>query len=881
MIRRLLLSSLVVVAACKSGPGNAVDLTIVVDASVPQATLAGLRTLTIAVTGVSSKTMPYTLPATGLPKQESVQLLPSVTSGTLMVTVTGSDAKGITRVQGARPVTLTGKEVPMSITLTASTPPTVMVTPATATVTVGKQTAPFMATRAVTWHVMGGDANGTIDASGVYTAPSTPGMYTIVATDAVDTTITATATVTAVDYGQTLLIGQLGGGGSLDGVGGSARFNYPYAIVGDGNGHLFIGDQNSCTLRKYDLATQAVTTLGGSGGVCASVDGMLGSTALFGHITSLAYDATDNVLYVSELFTATTTGLRKVALASGSVTTVVDASNTSGWGAYGMVYEATSTPGHPYLYLARRGAHNIVRWDLSTTPPTKMAWAGQPGVAGSGDTATGPATMAQFNRPSGLAFDGTNLYVADEGNNEIRQIVVATGVTTTIAGTVGPGSDVDGGRAAARFNAPSGLALRGNGALLVMEEGGAVVRSVVLANGSVATVAGIPYIAPASGPSPAPQLPVDAANNLQAQFGPLPAGAYDPNSNILYVTDGYNDVIRSINLGNGVTTVAGTAAALGATDGPGTSGRFYNIGTCLTVGHAVYFTDNGNATVRKYDLDANALSTVAGKAGMFGDVDGPGDVARFERPEGLFEDNGILYISDGGDSTIRAMDLAANMVTTIAGSHLTLGFTDGVGASARFGYPWYVTGDHSGHLYISDAEAPIIRQLDLGTRMVTTVAGSMTGGIVDGTGGAAGFYSPYGMTIEAGLVIIGDGPALRGMRRDNYAVTTLAGSATPAYAPLDGFGAGARMVGITAVAGDGQGHVYFGDVATLRRYDVTTTKVSTLIGMPFKESTTEGPLSTALVNVVSGIAFTPGGDIVWEDNQQSVAMLLRLPPAPQ
>src|SRR5476649_2556449 len=58
-------------------------------------------------------------------------------------------------------------------------------------------------------------------------------------------------------------------------------------------------------------------------------------------------------------------------------------------------------------------------------------------TAGSTNTNSGPATVARFNNPAGIAIDstGTNLYIADAANHMIRQVVIATGVTTTLAGT--------------------------------------------------------------------------------------------------------------------------------------------------------------------------------------------------------------------------------------------------------------------------------------------------------------------------------------------------------------------------------------------------------------------------------------------------------------
>ncbi|MBI4911359.1 MAG: IPT/TIG domain-containing protein [Acidobacteria bacterium] len=87
-----------------------------------------------------------------------------------------------------------------SATVTVTAGVTVSISPATATVLMGG-TQPFTATvsgnanTAVTWSVTEA-GGGTVGASGLYTAPGTPGTYHVVATSQADPTRSATATVT-------------------------------------------------------------------------------------------------------------------------------------------------------------------------------------------------------------------------------------------------------------------------------------------------------------------------------------------------------------------------------------------------------------------------------------------------------------------------------------------------------------------------------------------------------------------------------------------------------------------------------------------------------------------------------------------------------------
>ena len=66
-----------------------------------------------------------------------------------------------------------------------------------------------------------------------------------------------------------------------------------------------------------------------------------------------------------------------------------------------------------------------------------------------------------FYSPQGIATDGTNLYVADLRNNAIRKIVISTGVVTTVAGGTGVMGSTDGTGSAARFFWPTGVATDG------------------------------------------------------------------------------------------------------------------------------------------------------------------------------------------------------------------------------------------------------------------------------------------------------------------------------------------------------------------------------------------------------------------------------------
>jgi hypothetical protein len=220
-------------------------------------------------------------------------------------------------------------------------------------------------------------------------------------------------------------------GGSSDGTGANARFNFPVALAYDGAGALFVADQSNHLIRKIVLPTAAVTTIAGSASVAASDDG-IGPSAHFDAPAALALDGAGNLFVADKAMNV----IRKIALVSGTVTTLA-------------------------------------------------------GVAGGSGGADGAGTTARFNGPAGLACDGAgNLFVADTGNYTIRKIVLATATVTTLAGTAGVSGGESGTGAAARFLAPTALAMNGAGDLLVADTEDDTIRKVNVATRLVTTVVG-------------------------------------------------------------------------------------------------------------------------------------------------------------------------------------------------------------------------------------------------------------------------------------------------------------------------------------------------------------------------------------------------------
>jgi DNA-binding beta-propeller fold protein YncE len=145
----------------------------------------------------------------------------------------------------------------------------------------------------------------------------------------------------------------------------------------------------------------------------------------------------------------------------------------------------------------------------------------------------------------------------------------------------------------------------------------------------------------------------------------------------------------------------------------------------------IFIADTENNVVRAVDTMTNAVSVFAGN-GVNDEVDNAtGTSAAIDAPVGVVVDRTrhILYVSDWGGGTIRAVDLsnASHPVSTVAGSGGNTGFVNGTFAKARFWGPRELAYDSAANvLYVSDEGNNAVRKVDLVGKMVTTYVGDGT-----------------------------------------------------------------------------------------------------------------------------------------------------------
>ncbi|MFL6584546.1 MAG: NHL repeat-containing protein, partial [Chthoniobacterales bacterium] len=335
------------------------------------------------------------------------------------------------------------------------------------------------------------------------------------------------------------------------------------------------------------------------------------------------------------------------------------------------------------LSLAACGtAHSLFAQSVYERYPFST-FAGNAAVAGSAD---GTARNAQFNNPGSVAVDAAgNVFVADTNNHTIRKVTPA-GAVTTFAGAAGVHGSADGTAGAARFYYPQGIAIDGVGNLYVADTSNHTIRKIT-ASGVVSTLAGT-----------AGSVGTADGNASAARFS-FPQGVAVDHGGNVYVADTGNHTIRKITAAAVVTTLAGSPNQVGISDGSGSSAQFFEPGgVAVDSTGNVFVADSSNDTIRRITPDG-LVTTFAGLAGKAGPDDGNGSAARFFYPRGVAVDsNGVLYVADTYNDTIRRISPSAD-VTTVAGAYSQpASGEDGVGAAARFSGPYGVAIDGAGNV---------------------------------------------------------------------------------------------------------------------------------------------------------------------------------------
>ncbi|HUA00915.1 MAG TPA: hypothetical protein VMB02_11345, partial [Candidatus Aquilonibacter sp.] len=468
--------------------------------------------------------------------------------------------------------------------------------------------------------------------------------------------------VREVSPGSTPVISTFAGGGTggLGGAATSAVLPLPYSVAGDPSGNLFV--QNQFAIDRFNSATGTLAAYVGNGIEGINIgpgngDGGPATQANLFYPGALALDGSEN-LYIAEYgqwirrVDATTQVIRTYA----GTGAACDPRATPGCGdggaatsaTFGGVINGLATDPQGNLYVSDALLNRIRRIDATTGVITNYAGTGASGYTGDG----GPATSATFSFPTGIAFDSQgNLYVADAGNNVIREIDdTAEHNVTTYAFNGLPTFGGDGGDAlSASMQFPEQVAVDSAGNLFVgagydnvvrrIDNGeGSTERSIITVAGDVQNLDG--GYSGDGGPS---------TQALISNFGL----AVDVHHN-LYIGDAGNNRIREVHM----APVAVVDSLLPAQFGPVFAGGSSSTG-------AVLFGNTG--------LDDLQVNNVTAPAGFVVSTCN-GAVNSFAVPPG---------VSDGCEITVTFSPAAGTPPGTIAGN-LTLTTNDPANPSYTF-----------------------------------------------------------------------------------------------------------------------------------------------------------------------------------------------------
>jgi sugar lactone lactonase YvrE/cytochrome oxidase Cu insertion factor (SCO1/SenC/PrrC family) len=205
-------------------------------------------------------------------------------------------------------------------------------------------------------------------------------------------------------------------------------------------------------------------------------------------------------------------------------------------------------------------------------------------------------------------------------------------------------------------------------------------------------------------------------------------------------------------------------------------------------------SDSGHHRVLVLDRDGKVRA--AAGSGLRGWSDGSFAAATFDDPQGLAvsADGRTLYVADTRNHVIRRLDLRARTVATIAGTG-ALGeapLLDPAPTAARetaLRSPWDLALAPDGkRLYVALAGSHQLAVLDLGTGKIRRLAGSGRERIDDGDAERASFSQPSGLALVGGALYVADSEVsgVRAVAITDGLTRTIAGTGLFDFGDRDG-----------------------------------------------------------------------------------------------
>ena len=626
----------------------------------------------------------------------------------------------------------------------------------------------------------------------------------------------------------------------------AAQLANPYGLAVDSAGHVFIADDLNYRVRQLDLATGVITTIAGDGQGAYSGDGGP-ATAAGMSPQSVVVDGAGH-LYIAD------TGsdrVRMVDLATGIITTVVGSGLEGDSGDGGPAGAARIRPfdmaigpgGH--LYICDSNADRIRRViasEVTTVDPvnTTITLTASPAKGEFGQTMTFTADI----RPVTPVTPPPNAYWNFWGTVEFIDTTTGTSL-----GTVDAVSNMDGNSGSASIST-SNLAV-GNHTIVARYSGNSNFRATDATPESTCTplTVAVTYTtsttlaASAASVTAGQAVTFTATVTSDASVAPTPTGGtvtfYDKGTVLgtaslsagtaaLTVTlagDGPH-AVTAVYSGDGAV-FDGSASVAGPFSLTSISASVMSRGLAVdAVGNRLFYTTSYSSMVYEIDLSTGVNTWLAGGGNGFGGDNGPATAAQLSYPEGLALDgNQYLFIADSGNHRIRQINLTTGIITTVAGNG-TQGYSgDGGPATAAAPEdPYGVAVDATGNVYFTEPWNSRIRRIDRATGIITTIAGNGQSGY-GGDGGPATdavLGSPWDIEINSArnIYFVDGSSRIRKINHATCFITTVAGNGSQGYAGDGGPATEAQIRGY-GLAVDG-GYLFLGDFGGARAVNLFT-----------------------------------------------------------
>jgi hypothetical protein len=534
------------------------------------------------------------------------------------------------------------------------------------------------------------------------------------------------------------------------GAANKAYLNLPYGVALDSAGNIYIADTEDQKIRVVNTQATTITIAGvsiapgdietvvGNGIACSNPISGCGD----GRVPTSAEVTRPQGIFIdpsSDIFIADTgdSRIREVSTATGLISTVVNSAGTPGFTGDGGAAASAQLdlPGGIWvdsagdLFVSDSGnAHvRVVNNQASaiTVGGTTIQAGDIETIAGGGNGGDGGSpTKATLALPWDVVEHGGNIYIVDQGDNRIREVVNPLGSSPTISTVAGNGSagySGDGGLAtAATLNGPSSLAFDASGNMYIADSDNLVIREVNATTGIISTVVG-------NGSSCYPTTAAcgDGGVATSASFS-FPLNITFDLSGNLYISDWQGYKIRKVvpsggNVATGtISTIAGTGVSGSKGNGGAATSANLNHPAGLVVDSSgnVYISDQYNNEIRQVNTSGIINSwALNGDAKLAGDGLLAGQASMWNPLELAIDPSNNVYISGGNDNVVQRISAATGIYSTVAGSS-TNAIQGGYGGDkgpaidakmANLG-AWV---DGSGNLYIADGGNNRIRYVPL------------------------------------------------------------------------------------------------------------------------------------------------------------------------